>query len=131
MTKPNRSIFNVGGGEDPKSLPSKKVYTSQAQINNDNNALRSLLYRQGAPSFLASNSVVARKVGDPIPQYEYTNGKPSIMDRPTLQTTLPLGVSVNDVFQTKEGRYGYMHPQQGTFIQVDPSAIYQKYGKKK
>ncbi len=129
MAKSNRSIFNVGG-EDPKA-PSKKVYTSQEQINADNNALRSLLYRQGAPSFLASNSVVARKVGDPIPQYDYPNGKPSMVDRPILQTTLPLGVSVDDVFQSKGGAYGYMHPQQGTFVQVDPNAIYQKYGKKK
>ncbi len=130
MIKPNRSIFNVGGGEDPKE-PSKKVYTSQQQITNDNNALRSLLLRQGAPSYLVSNSVVARKIGDPIPQYAYPSGKPYMVDRPILQTSLPMGVSVNDVFQTKDGTYGYLHPQQGTFIQIDPNAIYQKYGKKK
>ncbi len=126
----NSMIMKLGiGGEDPKDKPSKKVYTSQDQITKDNSTLRNLLFRQGAPSFLANNSVVARKVGDPIPQYEYPNGRPSNIDRPVLQTTLPMGVSINDIFQTKEGRYGYMHPQEGNFIQVEPNAIFSKYKK--
>jgi hypothetical protein len=120
----------MGGGEDPKDVPKKSTYTSQSQINKDNDWLRSFLLRKGAPQFLASNSVVARKVGDQIPQFEYPQGRPTNMLKPSLLTALPMGVSVNDVFQTKEGTYGFMHPQQGTFVQVDPSAIYQKYGKK-
>ncbi len=122
-------LLGIGGGEDPKANPSKKVYTSQDQITKDNAALRNLLYRQGATPFLVNNSVVARKVGDPIPQYEYPNGRPPNVDRPVLQTTLPMGVSINDVFQTKGGVYGYMHPQEGTFVQVEPNAIFSKYKK--
>jgi hypothetical protein len=118
----------IGGGEDPKdSKPSKKVYTSQDQITKDNTALRDLLFRQGAPSYLVNNSVVARKVGDPIPQYEHPNG--IMPDNQSRQTTLPNGVSVNDVFQTRDGQYGYMHPQQGTFVAVEPNAIFSKYKK--
>ena len=121
-----KMMMNIGGGEEPKG---KKVYTSQEQINKDNAYLREMLLRKGAPQFLAKNSVVARNVGDQIPQYEYANGKPSNVGKPVLQTTLPSGVSINDVFQDNSGRYGYFHPQQGTWVQVDQDAIYQKYKK--
>lgn len=125
----NMMTKNIGGGgEEPKS---KNVYTSQDQINKDNDFVRKFLTRKGAPSWLANNSVVARNIGDPVPQFVYSNGKPTNIDNPNLQTTLPNGIGINDVFQTKDGTYGYMHPQQGTFIQVDPQAIYGKYGGKK
>lgn len=122
----NLSGIIGGGGEEPK--PKKDVYTSKEQINRDNKFARDFLTRKGAPSWLANNSVVARNVGDPMPQFVY-QGTPPVTT--TLQTSLPNGVSVEDVFQTNEGQYGYLHPQQGTFIQVDPQAIYQKYGAKK
>jgi len=118
------------GGEDPKEKPSKPVYTSQALINKDNAFAKDFLARHGAPSYFVNNAVVARKIGDPVVQFVDQNGRPKIVDKPILQTVLPMGVSVNDVFQTKEGTYGYLHPQQGSFVQVDPQAIYQKYGKK-
>ena len=120
----------LGGGEDPKENPTKKVYTSQSQITKDNNFAKDFLARHGAPGYFVNNAVVARKVGDPVVQFVDQTGRPSSMLKPVLQTTLPMGVSINDVFQTKDGQYGYLHPQQGSFVQVDPSAIYQKYGKK-
>ncbi len=115
------------GGEDPKASPPKKVYTSQADISRDNAWVQDFLLRHNSP--MASQMVVGRNVGDAKPKFVYAMN--SIQpDRPVLQTALPMGVSINDVFQTKDGQYGYYHPQQGTFIQVDPQAIYAKYGKK-
>lgn len=119
----------IGGGEDPKDKPSKKTYTSQAQINRDNEWVRAFLARRGALG--AQTAVVARNIGDPMPKFITPNGRPAVVDKPLLQTVLPMGVSVNDVFQTNEGLYGFYHPQNGTFVQVDPQAIYQKYGGKK
>lgn len=114
-----------GGGEEP---PKKNVYTSRQQIERDNEWVRNFLARKNAP--MAETSVVARDIGDPVPKFSYlSGGQPT--SKPVLQTALPLGVSVNDVFQTSEGTYGYYHPQQGTFIQVDPQAIYSRYGAKK
>lgn len=114
------------GGEDP---PKKStVYTSHEQIAADNNFARNFLARHGAPQYLVNNSVVARNIGDPIPQFEYPNGKPSILDKPILQTELPFGVTIKDVVQVQGGKYGYYHPQNGNFVQVDPQAIYLKYG---
>jgi len=127
--KNTRLSASLGGGEDPKA-PSKKVYTSQEQINRDNNFAKDFLARHGAPQYFVNNAVVARKVGDPMVQFVDQTGRPSTMLKPVLQTMLPMGVSINDVFQTKDGTYGYLHPQQGSFVQVDPQAIYQKYGKK-
>ena len=122
--KTTRLRASLGGGEDPKTT---KKYTSQAEINADNKWVQDFLLRHGAP--MASQTVVGRDIGDVKPKF--VTALNSIQpDRPTLQTMLPMGVSINDVFQTKEGIYGYYHPQQGTFIQVDPQAIYQKYGKK-
>ncbi len=119
----------IGGGEeDPKGSPSKKVYTSQKQIDVDNKWVQDFLMRHGAPN--ASNMIVARDVGESMPKFVYANGSTQ-PDKPNLQTALPNGVSINDVFQTKEGQYGFYHPQKGTFIQVDPQAIYSKYGSKK
>lgn len=115
-----------GGGEDP---PKKKVYTSQKDIDRDNLWLRDFLTRHGAPG--ANNMVVARDIGDPMPKFITPDGKPYQVDKPLLPTTLPFGVSINDVYQTNEGQYGYMHPQNGNFVQVDPQAVYSKYGAKK
>ena len=129
--KNTRLNASLGGGEDPKDTSPKKTYTSQEQITKDSNWAKAFLARKGAPQYFITNAVTARKVGDPVPQFVYQNGMPANVQSPTLQTALPMGVSVNDVFQTKEGTYGYMHPQQGTFIQVDPQAIYSKYGLKK
>jgi hypothetical protein len=116
----------VKGGEDP---PKKNVYTSQKDIDRDNAFVKDFLTRHGDPN--ASRMVVARDIGDAIPKFITPDGRPAIVNKPILQTVLPLGVSINDVFQTKEGQYGYYHPQQGTFIQVDPQAIYSRYGGKK
>lgn len=121
------SRMSGGGGEEPK--PKKNTYTSRAEIERDNQWVRNFLTRKGAPN--AEVAVVARDIGDAKPKFNYLGGRPPIVDKPILQTMLPMGVSVNDVFQTSEGQYGYYHPQQGTFIQVDPQAIYARYGGKK
>jgi len=118
----------IGGGEDPQK---KKTYTSQKEINKDNEFAKNFLARHNAPSYFVNNAVVARNIGDPKVQFEYPNGRPAVVNTPELQTSLPFGVSVNDVFQTNQGTYGYMHPQNGVFIQVDPQSIYSKYGGKK
>ena len=117
-----------GGGEEPKPKSKKDVYTSRAQIERDNRWVKDFLLRKGAP--MAETSVVARDIGDPMPKFVTPGGRPAMVDKPILQTALPMGIGINDVFQTSEGTYGYYHPQQGTFIQVDPQAIYMKYGKK-
>lgn len=117
-----------GGGEEPKPKPKKGTYTSREQIERDNKWVRDFLLRKGAP--MAETSVVARDIGDPMPKFVAPGGRPAMVDKPILQTALPMGIGINDVFQTSEGTYGYYHPQQGTFIQVDPQAIYMKYGKK-
>jgi hypothetical protein len=128
--KNTRLSAMLGGGEDPPKKTGS-VYTSQQQINKDNNFAKDFLARHGAPSYFVNNAVVARKVGDPVVQFVDQTGRPSNVLKPLLQTMLPNGVSINDVFQTKDGTYGYLHPQQGTFIQVDPQAIYSRYGLKK
>lgn len=112
-----------GGGEEPK----KNVYTSRMQIDKDNAFVKDFLMRHGAPQ--ANMAVVARDIGDPIPQFVTPEGRPYVVDKPALQTTLPTGVSVDDVFRTNEGIYGFMHPQNGNFVQVDPNYIYSKYKK--
>ena len=117
-----------GGGEDPQK---KNVYSSRKDIDKDNEFAKNFLARHGAPSYFVNNAVVARNLGDPKVQFEYQNGRPPIVDTPALQTVLPMGVSINDVFQTNQGTYGFMHPQNGTFVQVDPQSIYSKYGAKK
>lgn len=114
-----------GGGEDP---PKKNVYTSQKEINKDNTWVQDFLMRKGAP--MANMTVVARDIGDAKPKFVYSGGSVQ-PDKPLLQTVLPMGVSVNDVYQTNEGQYGYYHPQNGNWVQVDPQAIYSKYGGKK
>lgn len=117
----------VGGGEDPKPKSAKPVYTSQEQINKGNAFARDFLERHGAPQYFINNSVVARKVGDPIPQFIGQGGTNA--DRQPAQTKLPSGVSVNDVFQNQDKQYGYIHPQNGNWVQVDPQAIYSNYKK--
>jgi len=128
LNKVMKSIGGGGGGEEPKK---KGVYTSRQEIDKDNQFAKDFLTRHNAPSYFANNAVVARNIGDPKVQFEYANGKPSVINSPALQTSLPFGVSVNDVFQTNQGTYGYMHPQNGSFVQVDPQSIYSKYGGKK
>ncbi len=119
----------VGGGDEPPKSKGK-VYASQQQINKDNDFARDFLSRHGAPQYYINNTVVARKVGDPIPQFIGQDGQPIKDKGKNLQTTLPNGVSINDVIKTDSG-YGFMHPQQGNWVEVDPQAIYQKYGSKK
>lgn len=113
-----------GGGDEP---PKKGVYTSRKDIDRDNNFVKDFLARHGVP--MANQMVVARNIGDQIPQFVTPDGRLYQVDRPQLQTTLPKDVSINDVFQTKEGTYGYMHPQNGNWVQVDPQAVYTKYKK--
>ena len=117
-----------GGGEDPKEKPKKNVYTSQKEIDADNRWVQEFLLRKGAPN--AATTIVGRNVGDAKPKFIVPNGMP-MANNPMLKTVLPLGISINDVFQTNDGQYGYYHPQEGTFIQVDPQAIYTRYGAKK
>lgn len=95
------------------------VFQSQEQINARNANLRALLARQNEDPYFVLNAVEARKVGDPIPQYiGDVNRTPT-----ALATSLPSGVTPSMVEQTREG-YGYFHPQQGTFVPVDPNAIF-------
>ena len=118
----------IGGGEDPKKNPSKNVYTSQKEIDTDNKWVQDFLMRHGAP--MASQTVVGRDIGNAKPKFVMQQG--SIQpDKPKLQTSLPNGINIDQVFQTKEGLYGYQHPQEDYFVQVDPQAIYSKYGNKK
>lgn len=114
----------IGGDEPPK----KNVYTSQQQIDRDNAWARNLLARQNAPGFLVNNSVVARKVGDPIPQF-VVQGTPPLTPN-NRKTDLPKGVTVDDIINDN-GNYGYIDPVYGAFVAVDPQAIYSKYKSKK
>lgn len=120
--------MSIGGGEDPKEKPKGGTFKSQKELNDWNAWTQNFLMRKNAP--MAAQSVVGRDIGDAKPKFVYAANSVQ-PDRPNLQTALPMGVSVNDVFQTNDGLYGYMHPQEGTFIQVDPQAIYSKYGSKK
>lgn len=113
----------LGGGDDPKKKPA--VYTSQAQIDKDNQFAKDFLTRHNAPQYYITNGVVARDIGDPV--VKFTGDTPT--PRPAGQTTLPFGVSINDVEHTSEG-YGYWHPQNGNWVPVDSQAIYSKYGAK-
>lgn len=117
-TKKYYKTFQQGGN----------VFTSQEQITKANEDLRAMLTRQNAPQYLASNSVVARNVGDAMPTWSYPNGMPP-QDATPKAATLPYGVDINQVQNTQEG-YGYFHPQNGNFVKVDPSAVYGKYGQK-
>lgn len=116
------------GGEDPMK-PAKKlpVYNDQT-LKEDTDFARKFIERRTGPSFLASNTTVG-KVGDPRVQFEYAN--PQMLDTVPKATSLPTGVKIDDVFQTNTGQYGYMHPQNGSFIVVDPGVIYGRYGQKK
>ena len=120
-----KMAMSIGGGEEPKS---KNVYTSQKDINKDNAWVRDFLLRKGAP--MASQAVVARDIGDAKPKFVMQQGSVQ-PDRPKLQTTLPMGINIDHVFQNQNGQYGYQHPTEDYFVQVDPQAIYQKYGAKK
>lgn len=111
-----------GGGEDP---PAKKnVYTSQEQINKANEFARAFLQRRNAPEFLAKNTVVARNIGDPVVPFERVG---AAVNTENLQTVLPTGIRVEDVVSTKDGQYGYFHPQNGNFVPVNIDAILGRY----
>lgn len=114
------------GGEDPTQPKKKAVFTSQEQINKANEFVRDLLRRQNVDTFNVENTYVAKKVGDPMPEWVF-NGVPYNTNR---ATDLPYGVKISDVVDTQEG-YGYFHPQNGNWVPVDINAITAKYGKKK
>lgn len=118
------NIFrNLGGGEEP---PKKgESFKSQQEIAAANNWVRDLLARQNADPYLVQNSVVARNVGDSIPAFIQRGTRPAMVQR---ATTLPFGISINDVVETNEG-YGYYDNQSGRFIPVDAQAIFGRYGK--
>lgn len=117
-TKKYYKTFQQGGN----------VFTSQEQISKANEDLRAMLTRQNAPQYLASNSVVARNVGDAKPTWSYPNGMPP-QDSAPKASTLPFGVDINQIQNTQDG-YGYIHPQNGNFVKVDANTIYSKYGQK-
>lgn len=111
------------------TLPASR-YNSEEEIAKDNKFARDFSRRHSSNEYLNENTVVARNVGDPKVQFVDQNGKLVSHNSPKLGTTLPGGVSINDVFQTSEGQYGYYHPQNGTFNPVDSQAIYSRYGQK-
>jgi len=121
-----KMMTNIGGGEEPK--PSKEKFKNQKEINDWNAWTQNFLIRKGAP--MAYQTVVGRDVGDAKPNFVYSQGSVQ-PDRPMLQTTLPKDVPISEVFQNQDGQYGYLHPQQGNWVQVDPQSIYSKYGSKK
>lgn len=106
-------------------------YSSYAQINAANQTAQRLAAQQGYP-FDASQLHVARDIGDPVVQYiDAATGKPSThAPTPAGQQFLPSGVSSDDVFQNQDKQYGYMNPQYGNWVPVDPGAVYGKYGAK-
>ena len=111
-------------GDDP---PKKKaVFTSQVQIDQANTFLRDLLRRQGVDETQIMNTYAGRNIGDAIPEF-VTNGQQNTTPR---ATNLPSGVTINDVVSSQQG-YGYFHPQEGTWIPVDISAVTQRYGQNK
>ncbi len=107
---------NVGG---------TATYKSYDEINRANQFARDFAARKGAPAWLAQNSYVARDIGDPVVQFEGNQ----MQSTTKLATTLPTGTSVDDVFQTNEGQYGYYN-NDSNFVPVDPATIYSLYGKK-
>lgn len=116
-------------GEIVREFPMQTggFFTSQQQIVDANEAERAKLRGKNVDPWLANNTVVGRRVGDPIPQYEYPQGMPQ--PQAPRATSLPFGVTIDKVINTQEG-YGYEHPQNGNFVLVDPQAIYNKYGQK-
>lgn len=107
------------------------TYTSYSQINKDNQFAKDFLRRQNAPSFLADNAVVARNIGDPVVQFiDSKTGKPSQNTmKSSLPNTLPRGVSIEDVYHSSDGQFGYQDPTYDRFVPVDPS-IYNLYGRR-
>lgn len=78
---------------------------------------RGILERSGDPN--AATAVFSRSINDPILKI--------VGDIPTnttpLATSLPRGITPEMVERTTEG-YGYYHPQEGTFIKINPQAIF-------
>lgn len=112
-----------GGGETPPAKGS--VYTSQEEINKANKFARDFLARRNSPDYFVRNAVVARKVGEPVVPFVRVGA--NVPDTSNLATELPMGVTVDDVFGTSDGQYGYYHPQHGNFVPVNLEAILSKY----
>lgn len=102
------------------------TYKTRKEINDANDFLHNFLQRKNAPN--ANNMVVARDIGDPRVQFEYTSN--SVPNTVSKANTLPKGVSVDEVFLNAQGQYGYIDPIYNNWVPVDANSIYSLYGKK-
>lgn len=122
-----KGISPIIGGEDDKK---KKVYKTQAEINEANEVARRLGRKA---NLLSANELrVADKVGDPVIEMVDLEGRPvtGLTKTNKLATTLPPGMTINDI-KSEQGVYWYDDPATGDPIDVDPQAIFAKYGRKK
>src|SRR4029079_4933186 len=76
------------------------VVENDEQLAAVNAMAKRFALKQGAPQSLVSETVGARKIGDPIPQFFYPNGQ--VAAPQNLPRTLPTGVSINDVENTSQ-----------------------------
>lgn len=121
-----RGLF--GGEDDP---PVKKVYSSQAEIEAENERARRFARKAG--HVMAENVTVNKRVGDPVIEFVTPQGKPysPVPAGMKLATALPSGVKFDDVWAGDDGIYYFNHPNTGDATPVDIQFISSRYGKKR
>lgn len=115
------------GDEKPKI----EVFKTQQEIDNANQLARRLSKEKGL--VLADEMYVAKKIGDPKPEFVSPSGQP-IASPPQnikqLPKVLPPGMTIKDV-KSEQGIFWYDDPHTGDPVEIDGGAILAKYGPKK
>ena len=117
----------TGGGEDPGKGAPKKAFTTQAEVDAANKFAQEFMKRKFPDSNSASNPLdmyVAKKPGDPIPQFVDTKGNPWVdLSAPRKKAyNVPHYINLEDI--QGDSQYGYFYyDRDGKMVDVDSSVF--------